>query len=397
MQFKWHNPGCPCCGCPEYEDDFNRADNDDLGSKWEEKPGGVWDIYSNQLRNRGSNVDDMAIYKVHPPKQWVARVDMVEVKDGDVYRMVFNADLSFNYTHYAEVAFSFQDETAQAVMALKLFGGTTVEYIVFDASDGIVEGNTYTLTVCYTGNENGAGLWSATLSSLTALATFIWDEASFSEDKYIGLQTGTANETKWDNFHIIGHYLLDPTCPDCYCSCEGHAIPKVITATIENLENCPRHFGVTTFYLTYWEPWDPSDPAGVSGCEWRCMPGGGCPNVKSFPECDNLCEFRVKFLDVIGGVTPGLSMFLLRSTGCESGNPNCTTGCGGYDHEGVLISYTCSPLVIVFEFEWDAWERCDEPVYGSPLACEDVDPGQEQNFPNPNPTKHRKIRITLTE
>lgn len=47
MVKRW-SPGCNCCTCLVFSDDFNRADNDDPGGNWNEVSGD-WDIVSNVL------------------------------------------------------------------------------------------------------------------------------------------------------------------------------------------------------------------------------------------------------------------------------------------------------------------------------------------------------------
>lgn len=74
-----------CCDCEEYEDNFNRADNDDLGDDWTEVSGD-WSIASSELSEAGASA--IAIYDKAMPTQWMkARITIVDEQCGDVYKL----------------------------------------------------------------------------------------------------------------------------------------------------------------------------------------------------------------------------------------------------------------------------------------------------------------------
>jgi len=57
--------------------------------------------------------------------------------------------------------------------------------------------------------------------------------------KYPGLGSGGVANAEWDDFEFEAHKQDDPECPVCDCSCNGHCIPDELTATVEEVNECP--------------------------------------------------------------------------------------------------------------------------------------------------------------
>ena len=203
------SPGYPCCcgekpeeTCFYEQDDFDRADSDDLGSKWTEEAGS-WSISSNVLTTSSSNglcICDTPGGLPHVVQVWV-RFDAY----GDTARIVFDYTDSTSYS-YVEIHSNDQ--------SVSIFNGAGVRLQRLFA---VINTNTwYQVRVCIHDDVTivnfGAGPAVVGANMTNAQTT-------------IGLGTGGMNtRTSFDDFSFQRHLELRAGCPNCSGLCDGHCI-----------------------------------------------------------------------------------------------------------------------------------------------------------------------------
>ena len=86
----------PCCcdrSCTIEEDDFNRPNNTDLGSKWNEVVAGAEILDQELVMAAGAKVVCTTRHPVNTPTCY-AFVDLVDLSDGATYKVSVNADVN---------------------------------------------------------------------------------------------------------------------------------------------------------------------------------------------------------------------------------------------------------------------------------------------------------------
>ncbi len=258
-----------CCreheGCPIHEDDFNREDTTDLGSGWEEVAGDS-DIYDQTLRVPAGG---MVIGTKPHPHDWtgVLGVDMVNLQEGNVYRLIINYD-DDNGDDYLYAQFAAE---ANGFATFGIYSSTSG---VLDAARvNYTPGTTHGMSIC----RSLTGIY-AMVSSLATLILFSCEGER--SGRKAGVGNPGPNTVQFDNYRFWENWFTDPVCPKCPCECsEGgekyycmHKLLYVSFVDVSERCDCLQgawvEIGVDEWYTPHFTwlgskvlPW------------WQCFPG----------------------------------------------------------------------------------------------------------------------------
>lgn len=214
------SPGCCCSpvvsGCFIGGDDFDRADNDDIGTSWSERvPSSAWAISSNTLI--ATIPYDLAIYQIAHPKNVPSMIAWAEVMgsiDGDTLRVIICWVDDDNYL-WSEL------ETDTECGWLRLWqrsAGHNTLLKEMPITGGII-GQWHTLYACYDSDPEpyeGSGRFEGRVET-ASLEWFTVAENVSAAGTYAGLGTGPLTGTAtFDNFELwMEQTDDDPECPTC--------------------------------------------------------------------------------------------------------------------------------------------------------------------------------------
>jgi hypothetical protein len=57
-------------------------------------------------------------------------------------------------------------------------------------------------------------------------------------DRRIALVDVDNRGMKWDDFSVVEQWFSNHKCVPCFCDCNGYCVPRELTVTLENTENC---------------------------------------------------------------------------------------------------------------------------------------------------------------
>jgi hypothetical protein len=378
-----------CCECPEWLDDFNRADSSNLGPNWEEIAGDPddQDIYSNTLRQL--HVGNRAKFTVAPPQSWILTVTLKDLSDGDVHCALIdwlNDGTDPGNYHYVEFR-AVVDDTGANRCWLRLrqcLGGVHSTLVLVDANGHqslaeieyylsfLHEGDDLNLVICASGPVGSPPAPPGEDTSL--LTAWIdggpgkpgWDSLAFWQcvghfhhlvgDRRIVLENGADQAIRWDDFDLKEHGAGNPKCEDCWCSCEGWCLAHTLHATFSDIEGAPRLDGVTVPLrarynsrpaLPYGTPWKPDEyPADDPPIDERPTCQIDYPPQTGHWGMEFICKLEATYDQ------PAFQLILL--LGPYGGSP-----CGAQLVNKVSSAPTdpgssivCDPLTVTFEFDF---------------------------------------------
>lgn len=245
MQFKWHNPGCPCCGCPEYSDDFNRVDNEDPGPNWpleiEGKTAqiGDWDILDNEFYSELTS-NSMAIYKTDLPTNWmIASIKIVDEQLGGIYRVIVSWKDMQNYL-YGEYRRVDQNNARLSLHSVILGVNSEIDFTEFElplSEDQDPATGYRTLIVCVDPN-----LFVASIDGNSTQCRSMSNGIKIDKGFWAGVgHDNTSFPTKFDDFWMMEEKgeAKKEDCPLCnWCYCEDTLVPFALLATIQGNDDC---------------------------------------------------------------------------------------------------------------------------------------------------------------
>lgn len=222
---------CPeCCEerpCIIVEDDFNRADSTNIGSKWVEAFGDA-EIVDTQLEMPANTV--VRTVKSHPVDDPTchATVTLPDIVAGDDYMLLVNYDEESDSYLYGRYSWDGGDDVE--ISCGSCVGiGTPLEFdSTTTAAPLIGEGDkrSDTLNVCR--SLNGIYAWAG--SDFPAA----WKcEIEDNGGRKAGLRAVAAGgaELKFDDFVWEEHLYTNPKCRPCACECEDFCVPKQMEMT----------------------------------------------------------------------------------------------------------------------------------------------------------------------
>ena len=311
---KKHVPGCSCCGCPSYTDNFNRTDSTSLGSDWSEVVGN-WEIKTNQLYEPGT-AGAITVYQNSVTSNFMTvGITINNEVVGGIYRLYLSWKDSSNHL---VVKYERTSSTTGQLTLYSVIAGTTTELD--------------TLTIAVTGYDPRG--FSACIDNKIfiaavdddALCRVFADPVTITDGVYGGVGHGNIAETYFDDWSIAQSSNGTNGCPPCaYCHCGVVSQPKHLIATYEGTGLCDTLDGITCdLYL---------EQCGADWV-WAGDISGTCLNLMDM-------ELTCNGADVTTWLLTLNQKFLVASNGCLP-----TTAYPAYPDEGS----TCDPLVLVFTF-----------------------------------------------
>ena len=224
--------GCETCGCEScdiFSDNFNRADDTDLGSDWSEVSGS-WAITSNTLRT--SSTSAVCVHDNGTSSSAMSVSCEVQGASGDYLRVIAAYQDASNYW-FAEVKIG-----ASGTGRFDLYqrsGGTNT--LKSGGTGSIAASTWHTVTVCIMFGENGStDTVTAQLNSTLAFQRFAYHTETVNDG--CGVGTGsTAGSVQFDNFAVT---KTDGSCPKCVLDCTtcggSGAAPLAFDVTLPVME-----------------------------------------------------------------------------------------------------------------------------------------------------------------
>lgn len=203
----WANWCCVSGPCIIVTDDFERADDTDLGADWDERSGD-WSIDTNRLKEAGTS-GAMVICTTPNPLGERSYVQIyVYPNGGEKYRIILNYLNDGSY-QYVEVECGASDIVLTAGGQTRTYAGAspawdgTVEYVM---SGGITDGH----------------LWVAFAGNIPLQTYCVWDAniSLTAGGNKVGIGNGGTVELFVDIFVFWKHGQDQPGCPDPGCWCE---------------------------------------------------------------------------------------------------------------------------------------------------------------------------------
>ena len=200
-----------CCGCVIFADDFNRADDTDLGADWTEGSGD-WEIVSNRLRAKGGTDDQVCTADATNGTSPVyLSVKVIARAWGDQLRLFTNGG-----TVYVEIA---PLETTGTGWVKLVTTTGSVEAQVDFALD-----TEYTLTLCIV--DSGSSFYAVATGGGETLYRFTAYTSSSS-----GVATGVLDDiADFDDFSLQRTASENDECQDCStftCGCLPGTPPQI--------------------------------------------------------------------------------------------------------------------------------------------------------------------------
>lgn len=216
MGLKKQNPGCTCCGCVYESDNFDRADNTDIGAKWTEEAG-AWSIASNKLSTTGTSA--IALLAATHAKGSANITVEYEGSDDDLIRVGVNWVDADNY-HFAEFKLRASGGSPYIRLYERVAGVNT--QLVETVTAVLLSG---TLTVCFTNGVFSA--WPGTTFSGSS-ASYLVPTPSAPRQVFLGTGGTVSSDVTFDNFVAERGYDpdTDPDCPQCFAgTCDECGAP----------------------------------------------------------------------------------------------------------------------------------------------------------------------------
>lgn len=346
-----------CCGCKEYTDTFDRADNDDL-TYWKEESGS-WSIAANQAMEAGTS-GAIVIYKTKLPTQWMrARIQIVDEKEGDVYKLYVSWKNAANHVY---AMYEILSSTQYRLSIHAVLAGVDEELdVVTETYESWGMGSRY-LSVC-----NAEQIVSASIEDASMCTVFSDGGISVDpEAKLAGFGHGNGHSSWFDNWYV-GEADHKKNCP-CFhndCTCGTHRLPIELHGVYQGEGDC-----------------DNLDDIAFTLSRTRCgadAVGGTFAGVQ-----DGSCLDKTRYeIECTGGPVQDWTLHV-SSAGADH-------GCG-YEGDAYLQpaqDSTCDPLYL--RYCVDVENPTGLPLCGDCLPCGEgggvgcMDPG-DPSFPCPRIT-----------
>jgi hypothetical protein len=210
-----HSVHRPCCGnCQTWlEDDFDRSDNDDPGTDWDERSGDV-DINSNRAKTTTPSlmVTTGAASGTGP---MYVEVDIETTDNTDEGGAFIAYEDDDNYV-YAVVEY---DQGYHYLRLYEVVSGVTSSVLDEKSIVGYQTGVEHRLRLCFQpGIDSYDSIVAATLG--TDSGTHVRAQSSLSDGRKAGLiSTNVTTAIYWDDFEFKEHSSPPKRCEDCPCIC----------------------------------------------------------------------------------------------------------------------------------------------------------------------------------
>lgn len=234
-----------CCGCPEYADDFGRADSTDLGDDWTEVSGD-WEIKSYQLYEPGTS-GAIALYdKTVRTNYMAANITIMNEALGGVYRLYIAWADSSNHIRATYTRWAHDDATNPnddwATLSLhSVIGGTATLLDTLDFQLVEPEQATRGFTACMD--------YSIVLASIddNSLCHVFADPVEITDGKQAAVGHGNSSEVYFDNWSLVESTSEQyDDCPPCWnCGCNGRLPPRRLLATYDGDGLCESLDGIS--------------------------------------------------------------------------------------------------------------------------------------------------------
>lgn len=262
---------CQSCCCSIFTDDFNRADDTDLGADWSEVSGS-WSITSNTLRTTSTSA-----VCVHDTGEGSARLRAsVSLRGGtgDFLRVIFGYVDSSNYW-FAEVKIG-TSSAGRLDIYQRSSGTNTLK--VSRTTISIAADTWHSCSVCYTTD----GVISAALYPGGGGLHTVAFPASLSTEDIVGVGTGStaSSSVQFDDFTAS---RVGDNCPECPSPCLGCTDDEgppawditLPTLTDDACSKCDTDYSGQTFRVYY-----------CYNCAWErvldsCSMGGAFPSLNT--------------------------------------------------------------------------------------------------------------------
>lgn len=216
-----HMPGCGCCGCEVFTDDFNRADDTNIGSDWSEESG-AWAIASNKLAGSSNGI---AVYNttISQASYKVESIVRTDTANDTVGVVAYYTDANNYYSAILSIG--------AGTRTLKIFetvAGVTTERASVNVTSAAVNVD-HTVSLCV--NHDGSSAHLAAMYGSTPLVA--WSDATpLSGPGKAGVyRKSAAGATTWDEFSVSLTNTDD--CPGCVCGlCTEGTSPNSIQVVI---------------------------------------------------------------------------------------------------------------------------------------------------------------------
>lgn len=208
---------CCCDGdCLVYTDDFNRADDTDLGSEWNQ-PDGTIEISSAMAKVTSGPASAYTVFE-NVSEQMYCSIDTWDEESGDIYEVWVNVQDEDNYHFVRFIRNNVNDSVLE--IGIKSGGAETVykSQVILT-----VTGTARTINALISDNEFCGWVTLTVDSGVEANTTLI------SGAKHGGFYANRA--TIWfDNFTMEKHHNDDPNCRYCACECDDSILPAILNA-----------------------------------------------------------------------------------------------------------------------------------------------------------------------
>jgi len=255
-----NSPGCPCCDCILFSDNFDRSDADPVDGQWSVETGD-WEVSSNELVS--SNEGIVLNTFEHPNNPLHIEVK-VRGSDGDRLRVVFDYIDDDNFS-FAEIKVG----TDAKIRIVERIEGVDNQ-LGIDASVTAAASTWHTVKVCISSSSAAMNLGSVGIYRWTSVAN---------------LPFGLATESGglFDDFVLSIAYIPGVNdCPSCQLtqlceSCDGgvrsYWMKVVISGLADGTCECSRQNGTHIIPATtqsenicYWQ--GPAEEDGACGDEY---------------------------------------------------------------------------------------------------------------------------------
>ena len=205
-------PGCDCDRpCLIFGDDFDRPNNTDLGSNWEELVGDSSIVDGELVIPTGGKVRCTVPHPVADTPTCIVKVKLTTIEDGSIYQVRVNA---------------LEDGTGGELVEFEITADSSflrTENEEFETGD-LGEWEDVTLLVCRSLGGIYAGIDRSVAIEWECLGTA-------SGGRYVTLANG-GGTTTWDDFEYEEHHVTNHECDPCVCHCEHTCTAKQLKLTI---------------------------------------------------------------------------------------------------------------------------------------------------------------------
>ena len=350
-----------CCvrPCVIEFDDFDRADNTDLGSKWVEVAGDS-EIISQELSLPAGAV--VRTVKAHPVNHQSGTVlgYCRDLAVGKKYRIIINME-DYGVNDYTGVWGEMEiTDAGEGELGMTYRLGTRA-----GGSDTILETGTFAPMVDPDGTLFLCRSEGAVYLTPSESPEVLWRCIADNGKRHAGMANSGGSTIEMDGFRFREHLITNEDCDGCWCECDGVCIPKELTLTIYAApgdEICGSCLDGVSITLTY-------DNAYVDNMTWTGT-FVGLPISPDFGCGGSTDDYRVRLECRSGDPGPNGELFFL----CDEYSGWCTylsgvavdcdfTGPPTYTKGAWEASRVCSPLELIFPVHFCGSEGGDCEFY----------------------------------